>query len=60
MTHEDSGWRPTLGVNTYDGHAIWDHGVGPYEVNCGCVDPEGEGDDAGEDDAAEGEAGGNE
>ncbi|MFC7156781.1 hypothetical protein ACFQPA_15185 [Halomarina halobia] len=46
MTHGDSGWRPTLGANSYRGQGIWDHNVGPHEVNCGCVDPESDGDEA--------------
>ncbi|WP_227357466.1 hypothetical protein [Haladaptatus salinisoli] len=40
MTHKDSGWRPSVGFETYGGHEIWDHGTGPHEINHGEVDGE--------------------
>lgn len=39
MSHEDSGWRPD-DVETYDGFAVYDHGVWPSELNAGEVDGE--------------------
>lgn len=38
MTHHDSGWRPTPAMETYDGFDVWDHNVGPHEINDGEVD----------------------
>jgi hypothetical protein len=38
MTHKDSGWRPNLAMDTYKGFEIWDHDVGPHEINAGEVD----------------------
>lgn len=38
MAHQDSGWRPKLGVETYNGYEVYDHGVSPHEVNEGEVD----------------------
>lgn len=33
MTHDDSGWRPRIGLETYKGHELWDHMIGPHEIN---------------------------
>lgn len=38
MTHHDSGWRPDLGLETYNGYEVWDHGIAPHEINLGEVD----------------------
>ena len=38
MTHKDGGWRPNLGMESYGGHDVWDHGIGPHEINDGEVD----------------------
>lgn len=35
MTHKDGGWRPDLGMEKYGGHEIWDHGIGPHQINAG-------------------------
>lgn len=40
MAHKDSGWRPKVGLETYGGYEIWDHGVGPHEINEGVTDGE--------------------
>jgi hypothetical protein len=51
MTHKDSGWRPHLAMHTYEGFEIWDHNVGPHQINVGEVD--GEIGDEGEESADE-------
>lgn len=38
MTHEDSGWRPTAGMEGYGGHELWAYTVGPHQINEGEVD----------------------
>lgn len=38
MTHKDGGWRPDLGLETFGGSELWDHGIGPHEINAGEVD----------------------
>ena len=38
MTHQDRGWRPDLGLEEYGGNELWDHGIGPHEINAGEVD----------------------
>lgn len=38
MGHKDSGWRPHLGMETYKGYEVWDHEVGPHEINDGECD----------------------
>lgn len=40
MTHQDGGWRPDLGLESYGGNEIWDHGIGPHEINAAEVDGE--------------------
>lgn len=40
MAHQDSGWRPHLATETYNGYEVWDHGIGPHELNDGEVDGE--------------------
>lgn len=40
MTHKDSGWRPHLGLQPYKGLELWDHDIGPHEINVGEVDGE--------------------
>ncbi|WP_435178437.1 hypothetical protein [Halorussus sp. AFM4] len=40
MAHRDVGWRPDLGLEEYGGHELWDHGIGPHEVNAAEVDGE--------------------
>lgn len=37
MSRHDSGWQPE-GVETYDGFAVYDHGVWPNELNHGETD----------------------
>lgn len=32
MVHRDSGWRPKF-VQTYKGHEVHDHMLGPHEIN---------------------------
>lgn len=38
MTHKDAGWRPDLGLEEYGGDELWDHGIGPHELNDGQVE----------------------
>lgn len=38
MSHKDSGWRPKGAMESYKGMEVFDHGVGPHEVNEGEVD----------------------
>ena len=38
MTRKDSGWRPHLASDTFDGFEVWDHGIGPHQINDGEVD----------------------
>ncbi|WP_458210009.1 hypothetical protein [Haladaptatus sp. NG-SE-30] len=38
MSHKDGGWRPDVGLETYAGFELWDHGIGPHEINDGEVD----------------------
>jgi len=38
MAHYDSGWRPKGATETYNGFEVWDHGIGPHELNQGEVD----------------------
>jgi hypothetical protein len=45
MTHRDSGWRPDVGLDSYKGKELWDHGIGPHEVNDGNREPEDAADD---------------
>lgn len=40
MSHKDTGWRPHLGMETYKGHEMWDHDIGPHQINDGEVDGE--------------------
>jgi hypothetical protein len=40
MSHKDSGWRPHLGVQSYNGNEMWDHVGGPHEFNDAEVDGE--------------------
>ena len=40
MTHRDSGWRPDVGLDTYDGFELWDHDMGPHQMNDGELDVE--------------------
>lgn len=40
MTHKDGGWRPDVGMELYGGNEIWDHGIGPHEINVAEVDGE--------------------
>lgn len=42
MTHKDSGWRPHLAMHTYEGLEVWDHNVGPHQINNGEVESEAE------------------
>jgi hypothetical protein len=37
MGHRDTDWRPTC-VESYNGYMIWDHDVGPHQLNDGEVD----------------------
>jgi hypothetical protein len=37
MGHRDTDWRPTC-VEGYNGYMIWDHDVGPHQLNDGEVD----------------------
>ncbi|WP_224268095.1 hypothetical protein [Haloprofundus salinisoli] len=38
MTHKDSGWRPSVGTQTYAGFELWDHGSAPHKINDAQVD----------------------
>ncbi|MFB6302828.1 MAG: hypothetical protein ABEH78_08215 [Haloferacaceae archaeon] len=38
MAHYDGGWRPRGATETYNGFEVWDHGIGPHELNHGEVD----------------------
>lgn len=40
MSHHDSGWRPKGAVETHNGFEVFDHRVGPHEVNGGETDGE--------------------
>lgn len=40
MTHQDGGWRPDLGVEKYRGGEVWDHDIGPHQLNDGQVEEE--------------------
>lgn len=40
MAHYDTGWRPKGATHNYNGYEVWDHGIGPHEVNQGQVDGE--------------------
>lgn len=40
MTHKDSGWRPHLAMDTYKGYEMWDHDIGPHQINVGNVEGE--------------------
>jgi hypothetical protein len=40
MAQKDSGWRPHLGMQTYNGNEMWDHVGGPHEFNDAEVDGE--------------------
>lgn len=33
MSHQKVGWEPKGATHTYDGFAVWDHGVHPNESN---------------------------
>lgn len=38
MTHKDGGWRPDVGMESFGGLELWDHGIGPHEINAAEVD----------------------
>lgn len=38
MAHKDSGWRPGIGLQTYGGFELWDHGPGPHQISHDEVD----------------------
>lgn len=40
MTHQDSGWRPTCAMESYSGFEMWDHCIGPHQINDAEVDGE--------------------
>lgn len=33
MPHRDIGWRPDVGVESYNGHEVWDHCAGQYQIH---------------------------
>lgn len=38
MSHDDSGWRPKGGLESYKGYEVWEYEIGPHEVNPGETD----------------------
>lgn len=38
MAHQDSGWRPRGAQEFHNGFEVWDHGIGPHELNHGEID----------------------
>lgn len=40
MAHDDGGFRADGMMMHYKGEEVWDHEIGPQEVNNGEVDPE--------------------
>lgn len=37
MGHRDTDWEPTC-VEGYNGYMIWDHDLGPHQINDGEID----------------------
>ena len=33
VSYDDSRWRPDPGLQSYDGHEIWTHHVGPHQID---------------------------
>ena len=33
MSYDDTQWRPDPGLQSYEGHEMWTHYVGPHEVD---------------------------
>ncbi|WP_168219981.1 hypothetical protein [Salarchaeum sp. JOR-1] len=44
MAHDDGGFRADGMMMQYKGEEVWDHEVGPQEINNGEVDPDQDGD----------------
>lgn len=40
MSHDDSGWRPKGGLESYKGYEVWEYEIGPHEINPGETDGE--------------------
>ena len=40
MVNKDSGWRPKGGLQTFEGHEVWEYEIGPHQINPGEVDGE--------------------
>ncbi|SHG73348.1 hypothetical protein [Halobaculum gomorrense] len=40
MATEDTGWRPTGGLQQYKGYEVWEYDHGPQEENQGETDGE--------------------